>query len=265
VAPEIHTPKGIYLALIPDYGVHQILVALDIHLVNGLDNDIDYHYELELRRNVEEAYEGTIEGGDLVHMGSIYFEQLNESPEIFVELDFKEHGKAVKVERSVKLKPQAIHKGPKFCQLINENAFWYELHIQKAAAAIMPKPAAPKTKLQVDADMLKHFMTENSTGGKGKFDLSEPDPEIDLHFDMLVKDETGWSAGEKLNLQLETFNKRLESAIANGLHSMVVIHGVGTGRLKKEIIEILKQHPKVRSYGPSFERKYGFGATEIFF
>ncbi|MDX2002983.1 MAG: Smr/MutS family protein [Chitinophagales bacterium] len=256
--------NGIYLALIPDYGVKGILVALDIHLVNAMATIIDYEYDLLLDRQVEESYEGSIDAGDLIHMGSIYFEQLNAAPEIQAKFFFEEHGKEVVLDKSIKPKAKTIHAGPRFCALLNEEAFLYELHKATPAPHHHAKPGVPKNKLQLDIELLKHHMTDNFSG-RSKYDISEASYEIDLHFDALVKDESGYNGAEKLQLQLDTFNKKLESAIANGLHSMIVIHGVGTGRLKQEIINIVKQHPKVKSYGPSFERKYGFGATEIFF
>ena len=40
---------------------------------------------------------------------------------------------------------------------------------------------------------------------------------------------------------------------------------MGTGKLKKELYKLLQKHPQVRSYGPCFAPKYGFGATEVFF
>lgn len=257
--------KGIYLALTPDRGFDGSLVGLDIHLVNGLDADMDYHFDLELDFEEGSTFEGEIPSGDLLHMEHLYFAQLNGNPSIFVECTFMENSKSKTVEKVVRLKPKVIHNGPKFSALINEDAFVYEVYIQRELPVAQPKPPVPKNRLVVDAELLKLYMTETNVPAKDRVDISEATYELDLHFDALVHDETGWNGGEKLQLQLDTFRQKLDSAIANGLHSMVVIHGVGSGRLKEEVGLILSKHPKVKSFGPCLHRKYGFGATEVFF
>jgi dsDNA-specific endonuclease/ATPase MutS2 len=46
---------------------------------------------------------------------------------------------------------------------------------------------------------------------------------------------------------------------------MVVIHGVGTGKLRDEIHEILRTKREVKSFINRYDPRYGYGATEIFF
>ena len=65
---------------------------------------------------------------------------------------------------------------------------------------------------------------------------------MDLHIEKL----TDWrhlSNFEMLTMQLNTFEKYLDLAIAHHQHNLIVIHGVGTGKLKDEIHEILKTTP----------------------
>ncbi len=69
---------------------------------------------------------------------------------------------------------------------------------------------------------------------------------------------------EILTIQLNTFEKYLELAIAHHQHNLIVIHGVGTGKLKDEIHEILNARREVRSYINQYDPRYGYGATEIF-
>ena len=69
---------------------------------------------------------------------------------------------------------------------------------------------------------------------------------------------------EMLTLQLNNFEKYLDLAIAHHQHNLIVIHGVGTGKLKDEIHEILKSRREVRSFINQYDPRYGYGATEIF-
>jgi hypothetical protein len=118
--------------------------------------------------------------------------------------------------------------------------------------------------LAVDTELLRLYMLENNVG-RAKISVSSTGYEVDLHFDAIMPDDGSLSSGEKFHVQLDTFQKQLDLAIANGLHQMVFIHGIGSGKLKKELYKLLQKHPHVRSYGPSLAPKYGFGATEVFF
>ena len=46
---------------------------------------------------------------------------------------------------------------------------------------------------------------------------------------------------------------------------MIVIHGLGKGKLRDEVHTILKQTPEVSRYKNEWSGRYGFGATEIRF
>jgi dsDNA-specific endonuclease/ATPase MutS2 len=65
-----------------------------------------------------------------------------------------------------------------------------------------------------------------------------------------------------IQYQLKYFQKELENAIAANLKKVIFIHGVGNGRLKQEILAILRNYPEFSVQDASF-KKYGFGATEV--
>jgi dsDNA-specific endonuclease/ATPase MutS2 len=44
-----------------------------------------------------------------------------------------------------------------------------------------------------------------------------------------------------------------------------VVHGVGTGRLRDEIHDILRLKKEVKSFVNRYDPRFGYGATEIFF
>jgi dsDNA-specific endonuclease/ATPase MutS2 len=46
---------------------------------------------------------------------------------------------------------------------------------------------------------------------------------------------------------------------------MIAIHGIGTGRLKEEIHEILKYRRDVKIFHNQYDPRFGYGATEIYF
>ena len=88
--------------------------------------------------------------------------------------------------------------------------------------------------------------------------------EVDLHIEKLADNWKILSNFEMLSLQLQTFEKWLDLAIAHHLPSMIVIHGIGSGRLRDEVHELLRLKKEVRSFVNQYDPRYGYGATEIF-
>ena len=70
---------------------------------------------------------------------------------------------------------------------------------------------------------------------------------------------------EILSIQLNEFEKMMDLAIAHYQSSLIVIHGVGTGKLKDEIHDILKTKREVKNFINQYDPRFGYGATEIFF
>jgi len=89
------------------------------------------------------------------------------------------------------------------------------------------------------------------------------DKEVDLHIENLVDSYKGMTNHDMLQLQLRHFQKNLDEAINNRYHKIVFIHGVGNGRLKQEILNILAGYTKEVRYYDGEYKKYGLGATEV--
>jgi hypothetical protein len=88
---------------------------------------------------------------------------------------------------------------------------------------------------------------------------------VDLHIEKLIDNWKGLSNFEILTIQLNHFEKYYQLAIAHRQPNLVVIHGVGTGKLRNEIHEILKTKKEVRTFANQYHERFGFGATEIYF
>ncbi len=89
--------------------------------------------------------------------------------------------------------------------------------------------------------------------------------ELDLHIEKLVEKWQDLDNFEILTLQLQTLEKYLDLALAHHLSSMIVIHGVGSGKLRDEIPEVLRLKRGIKSFVNRYDPRYGYGATEVFF
>lgn len=86
--------------------------------------------------------------------------------------------------------------------------------------------------------------------------------EVDLHFEALVDFPKNFSAHEKLQIQLTEVRRALDKARRSGVKKVILIHGVGQGRLREEIYTLLERMDRLSFYDASFAR-YGKGATEV--
>jgi len=109
---------------------------------------------------------------------------------------------------------------------------------------------------------IKEFKTKSSVSKSKKEFLKSLEKEVDLHIEELIKDTQGMSNYEMLNIQLERFEKELDKAIESNVKKIVFIHGVGNGRLKQEIIALLKTTPGITFHDASY-KEYGYGATQV--
>jgi DNA mismatch repair protein MutS2 len=58
-------------------------------------------------------------------------------------------------------------------------------------------------------------------------------------------------------------DKFLDTAMLAGLHRVDIIHGKGTGALRKKITEFLSHHPRVKTFRLGEWNEGGTGATVV--
>lgn len=69
--------------------------------------------------------------------------------------------------------------------------------------------------------------------------------------------------GNRVDEALPKVDKYLDNARISGLNTVRIIHGKGTGRLKKAITEMLQGHPHVKSFYSSGMNEGGWGTTIV--
>ena len=67
--------------------------------------------------------------------------------------------------------------------------------------------------------------------------------------------------GQRVDDALEESDKFLDRALLEGKQAVRIIHGFGTGTLRKAVREYLRKHPAVRSWRPGADNEGGDGAT----
>ena len=69
--------------------------------------------------------------------------------------------------------------------------------------------------------------------------------------------------GKKTDEAVELTDKFLDEAFLNGLSEVRIIHGHGTGALRKAIAELLADHPHVARFSSAPQDQGGTGATRV--
>ena len=113
--------------------------------------------------------------------------------------------------------------------------------------------------------MLSKNEPNTTTKAQATTTVTTPEYEVDLHIEKLSTDFSNLNSGEMLDLQLKTFENKLENAIASGMHEIIFIHGVGNGVLRTEIHKRLSKNPDIQFYEDARKEKFGYGATAVTF
>ena len=109
--------------------------------------------------------------------------------------------------------------------------------------------------LRVALDRLSHAEAPESD--------AEPRPEVGLDLgpvlDTIELDLRGMQA-EDASIRADEF---LDRAMRDGLRSVRIIHGKGTGVLRRVVRDLLERHPLVKSFSSETPMNGGSGATSV--
>ena len=86
---------------------------------------------------------------------------------------------------------------------------------------------------------------------------------VDIHIEELHEKPHTLASSEIMEIQLKATEEALSKAIAEGSEYLIIIHGVGTGILKKAVRDLLKNFSAVDSVEAGDPNLYGNGATKV--
>jgi DNA-nicking Smr family endonuclease len=154
---------------------------------------------------------------------------------------------------------------------LDESLAFQALQAQEVQQQVQPQVSLPETAPKIDAQKIKESMLQNGQASQEQTKIvtsqtiAKPAPEVDLHIEVLTQEHANMNNAQMLELQLNTFEKSLENAIAAGMKNIVFIHGVGSGKLRTEIHKRLSGHPDIKFFADARKEKFGYGATEVNF
>ena len=189
--------------------------------------------------------------GKKIEVGKFPLTDLGEGKFIFRCLLFHQSKDVIKpaIERNLKIKPNNLKKKVEIPGF-EEKGFVMQIDsLQKeiSSSEILEKWQTGSARAE--------FKDLHSGSGKNL--------KVDLHIEAFSHDYATMSNDEILNEQMAMFEKELDNAIINNAESIVFIHGVGNGILRKKIHQKLSKHNHIRFYEDAEKSKFGYGATKV--
>ena len=253
---------GVWLMFLPKFEMDEfgddVVESFKLHLLNHTHQGYQFHYKLNFFGRAEFGLNNTVHAFKDFYLHDVPFEDLSDSPSFSFEFSLlsPDKGKADYYESSIKIKPKQLFDKIQEIKQKGEPSFRYLLFDEYPN-----KPFEDVSNIGILANAGYKVIDAK----QARQHLEPARSILDLHIEKLVDDWQHLSTLAKLNLQLRTFEKYLDLAVAHHLPSMIAIHGIGTGRLKEEIHEILKYRRDVKSFINQYDPRFGYGATEIYF
>ena len=253
---------GVWLSFIPKFFLDdfndEVVELLKIHLLNHTHNAFQFNYKQQFLGDTAFELESKIEPFHDFYLHDIPFETVNDSPSFSFDFSLAkpDKKKAPHFEASLKLKPKQVFQKIEEMKENNTPTLTYQLFTEYPARSQEPY-------FELGSLAARGFKIYDAS--KARQHLDPQRTVVDLHIEKLSNNWEHLSNIEILGIQLGEFEKMLDLAIAHRQPSLIVIHGVGEGKLRDEIHDVLKTKREVKNFINQYDPRFGYGATEIFF
>lgn len=255
-------PNGVWITFIPVFEQDEfgddVVSTLKVHLHNQNDASYGFIYRLNYFGETDFELKNQVLGYQDFYLHDVPFSNLNDSPSFHFEFSLitPDKNKAPFYEASLKLKPKQLFMRIQQLQESGEPTFSYQLFKEYPAKV-------EEEKMELGKLAAAGFKMYEAS--KARQHLPPARTVIDLHIEKLLDDFKNLSNGEILQYQVNEFEKYYELALAHRQPMLTVIHGLGSGRLRDEIHDILRHRKPVKYFVNQYHPNYGYGATEIYF
>ena len=237
----------------------EVIKEMKIYLANQTAQDLQFTYQLAFAGKKSFELKNIVLAFQNFYIHNIVFGDWNDNPVFYFNFNLAKPkpGKVEHFEKIIKIKPKQLFTKIEEMKTKNESTLTFSLFQEfpdKVENDIIDIPVSKPS---------KHKKIYDSS--KAKVHIEPARSIVDLHIEKLTHYWQQLSNFEILQLQLQTFEKYYNLALAHYQPSLIVIHGVGTGRLRVEIHELLKHKKEVSHFINQYHPLFGYGATEISF
>lgn len=220
-----------------------------VFLINDTKFIVPFTVYYQQKEGVTPKIAGHLTPSSHIKLDAFSRDSFDAWPEIIVQaLLFAANSKQVTapLERKFKFKAASFFKNEKLAPVILKKAFIFEINTSVTIS---------------DVRKLNEKLSEGSPQDAILKAIDRPNPIVDLHIEKLVDKAEAVPTAQIINIQIQAFEKALDTAIAGGLSEITFIHGVGNGVLRDNIHKRLSKHPDIQYYKDAMKEKFGYGAT----
>ncbi len=253
---------GVWISFLPKFETDEfgddVVEQLKIHIINKTNIEFNFIYRLQFFGQTDFELQNNLLPFSDFYVHDVRFEDMNDSPNFNIEFSLTnpDKKKETHYETNFKIKPKQLFARIEELKEKNEATFSYKLFDQYP-------DKKEDDRLSFDSLVAKGIKVYNAK--EARRHLPPARSVVDLHIEKLTDDWEHLSNAEILDIQLREFEKWYELALAHHQASLIIIHGVGSGRLRDEIHDILRLKRGVKSFVNQYHPSYGYGATEIYF
>ncbi len=247
--------EGIHLSVLPKFILDEfddeIVDSLKIYLVNKTSLAYKFSYKQFFSGKLSFELSNEIPPFNNFYLHDIPFEEINDSPtfNFLFSLSTPQKGKAAEAEAMLKPRPKQLFQQIEKIKEKNEPMISYLLLEKFPDKIVEESNTSFSSALKTNRKNLTHIPARSI---------------VDLHIEKLADDWQGLSNFDILQIQLEEFEKWFHLAADQHLTSVIFIHGIGTGKLRDEIHNLIKSKKEVRYFVNQYDPRFGYGATEVF-
>lgn len=265
------TSEGVYLCFVPHEQRWLVYGDIDVYVVNFTPHRIIYSLLLakEGCGFVSQDF-SSLEAEEKVLIDTISREQIDSWKRGCMQLlfhDDKMQNVLLPINCELKVRTNRFFTEGSFIEnaFFAEKAIVYPLCIMLSVGVFMQGEVAETEECKDKSEEpIVETIYKNVTDTFLHKHLSgQSTAEVDLHINELVEDAASLSPERILQLQLHYATKCLNEAIIENVNTIIFIHGVGQGVLKRELCKELDKY-KGLHYFDAPMAKYGVGATQVY-
>ena len=249
---EVLANRGIYMAFVPNNDRE-----LAQYLINNTDWELPFMLSVGSDPHHKGLAAGTLKAKTTLKIQNILVKDFEEwgtftFQAFLFRLAFMKMPEPI--IKKLKFRVNTFFKNKSKAPLLNQDAHLFQLDAEDSVTPV---------NLNIDPQKIVEQMFEKQTPIETLILPTKPSLSVDLHIETLTKDAWTMTNPEIMNLQLSTFERQFEAAIANGMDEIIFIHGVGNGVLRDAIHKRLSGNKNVQYFEDAQKEKFGYGATKV--
>ena len=249
---EVLANRGIYMAFVPNNDRE-----LSQYLINNTDWELPFMLSVGSDPHHKGLAAGTLKAKTTLKIQNILVKDFEEwgtftFQAFLFRLAFMKLPEPI--IKKLKFRVNTFFKNKSKAPLLNQDAHLFQLDAEDSVTPV---------NLNIDPQKIMEQMFEKQTPVETLTLPTKPSLSVDLHIETLTPDAWAMTNPEIMSLQMSTFERQFEAAIANGMDEIIFIHGVGNGVLRNAIHKRLSGNKNVQYFEDAQKEKFGYGATKI--